>query len=143
MFSPSRDQARELFFDTWSRYRQGEPLEPMQRIALGAILLHPEYQALLDQPERYRDRDYRPETGQLNPFLHLSLHLAVSEQLSIDQPPGIRAAFERLHSAHGDEHGALHDLLECLAETLWQAQRTGQAPDQNAYLDCLRQRGTK
>jgi hypothetical protein len=74
----------------------------------------------------------------MNPFLHLSLHLAIAEQLAIDQPVGIRAEYERLVAARGDEHEALHAILECLGETLWQAQRLGGAPDEAAYLDCVR-----
>ena len=89
------------------------------------IALHPEYHALLEAPERHLDRDWRPESGDVNPFLHLSLHLAVAEQLAIDQPPGIRAQFERLRAARGDEHAALHAVLECLGEVMWQAQRHG------------------
>jgi len=140
MFAPTRNQARQFFFDTWARYRRGEALEPLQRTVLDAILLHPEYHALLDRPDDLRERDYLPEAGDLNPFLHLSLHLAVSEQLSIDQPRGIRALFTRLRATLGDEHDALHAVLECLGETLWQAQRLGQAADETAYLECLRRR---
>jgi hypothetical protein len=139
MFAPTREQVRRFFADTWARYRRGEPLEALQHTALETILLHPEYHALLER-EDSRERDYTPEAGTLNPFLHLSLHLAVSEQLSIDQPRGIRAQFERLQAALGDRHEALHAVLDCLGETLWQAQRRGLAPDEAAYLDCLRRR---
>jgi len=140
MFAPSREQARRFLFDTWRRFRAGEGLSGLERTALDAILMHPEYQPILDAPERYLDRDYLPEAGAPNPFLHLSLHLAVAEQLSIDQPPGIRAEYERLTCALGSEHDAAHAVLECLGETLWQAQRVGGAPDQTVYLDCLRRR---
>jgi hypothetical protein len=140
MFSPSRDQARQFFFDSWRKYRAGETLSGLEAVALQVILLHPEYHALFDDPERNLDRDYAPEHGALNPFLHLSLHLAIEEQLSIDQPSGIRAAFERLRAKTGDEHDAKHALLECLAETIWQAQRGNTAPDQALYLECLEQK---
>ena len=140
MFNPSRDQARRFFFDSWRKYRAGETLSGLEAIALQVILLHPEYHALFDNPERNLDRDYAPEDGALNPFLHLSLHLAIEEQLSIDQPPGIRAAFARLCAKIGDEHDAKHALLECLAETLWQAQRANAAPDQALYLECVEQK---
>ncbi len=140
MFNPSRDQARRFFFDSWRKYRAGETLSSLETIALQVILLHPEYHALFDAPERNLDRDYAPEHGALNPFLHLSLHLAIEEQLSIDQPPGIRTAFERLRAKTGAEHDAKHALLECLAETLWQAQRANAAPDQTLYLECLEQK---
>jgi hypothetical protein len=86
------------------------------------------------------ERDWTPEDGAMNPFLHLSLHLAIEEQLSIDQPPGIRAAFESRLRQDGDRHAALHALLECLGEMLWQAQRDRRPPDGVAYLDCIRRR---
>lgn len=140
MFSPSRDEVRQFFFDTWSRYRRGESLSALQTQALQVILLHPEYHPLLDDPQTHAGRDYGPESGTLNPFLHLSLHLAVEEQLSIDQPHGLRAAFERLASRHG-EHDARHAVLECLGETVWEAQRSGQPPDEAAYLECVARRG--
>ena len=140
MFTPSREQARRFLFDTWQRFRAGEALSGLERTALDAILMHPEYHSILDTPERYLDRDYQPEAGATNPFLHLSLHLAVAEQLSIDQPPGIRAEYERLKRALGAEHDAVHAVLECLGETMWQAQRLGGAPDEKVYLECLRRR---
>ena len=104
------------------------------------IALHPEYHTLLEDPERHLERDYVPEAGAVNPFLHLSLHLAVAEQLAIDQPAGVRAHFERLRGLLGEEHAALHAVLECLGETLWQAQRLKAAPDERVYLDCLERR---
>jgi len=143
MFNPSRDEARRHFFDTWRRYRAGETLSELEKVTLRVISLHPEYHALLDNPERHLDHDYLPEDGGLNPFLHLSLHLAVEEQLSIDQPRGIRAHFERIALATGSEHDARHALLECLAETIWQAQRANTAPDQTLYVACLEEKFRK
>ena len=140
MFTPSRDQARQFFFETWRKYRAGETLSGLESVALQVILLHPEYHALLDDPERNLDRDFIPEHGEINPFLHLSLHLAIEEQLAIDQPPGICAQFERIAAATGSAHDAKHALLECLAETIWQAQRANTAPDQALYLECLGQK---
>ena len=138
MFNPSRDQARSFFFDTWEKHARGEALSPLETAALEVILLHPEYHALLADRARNQSRDFGPESGGMNPFLHLSLHLAISEQLSIDQPPGIRASFEALAAKLSSEHDAKHRLVECLAETIWQAQRLGTAPDQDAYLECIR-----
>lgn len=140
MFNPSRDEARRHFFDTWRKYRAGETLSDLEQVTLRVISLHPEYHALLDNPERHLDQDYLPEDGGLNPFLHLSLHLAVEEQLSIDQPRGIRAHFERIALATGSEHDARHALLECLAEVIWQAQRSNTAPDQTLYVACLEEK---
>ena len=138
MFDPTRDQARRFFFDSWRKYRAGEALAGLEVVALEVMLRHPEYHDVLDDPERFLERDYRPEDGQANPFLHLSLHVAIEEQLAIDQPTGIRAEFERILAARGDRHDALHVVLECLGETVWQAQRARTAPDGAAYLECLR-----
>jgi hypothetical protein len=140
MFNPSRDQARQFFFDTRRKYRAGETLSDLEKIALQVIALHPEYHALLDDSERHLGRDFTPDDGGLNPFLHLSLHLAIEEQLSIDQPPGIGAHYQRILRKSDSEHDAKHVVLECLAETIWQAQRANTAPDQALYLACLEQK---
>ena len=140
MFTPSRDDARRFLVEAWAKYRAGAPLSGLEQKAAALIAMHPEYHRVLEDPERHVARDYGPEGGEVNPFLHLSLHLAVDEQIGIDQPPGLRAEYERLRAARGDDHAALHDVLECLGETLWQAQRLGAAPDAQAYLDCLRKR---
>ena len=134
MFNPTREQVREMFFETWRKYRAGEPIAGIETIALDVVLAHPEYHAALDDPERTRDRDYVDES---NPFLHMSLHLALEEQLSIDQPPGIAARFAELLARTGERHEALHEALECLAETVWRAQRDNAPPDAAAYLECL------
>lgn len=137
MFSPSRDEARRFLIDAWAKYRAQAPLTDLEKLAAGLIALHPEYHATFERPDAFADRDYAPEAGDVNPFLHLSLHLAVAEQLAIDQPPGIRAHFERIRSARGDEHAALHAVLDCLGEVVWHAQRHGTPPDAQLYLDCL------
>jgi hypothetical protein len=139
MFNPSREQARDFFFGTWRKYRAGAPLAGAEALALDVILLHPEYHALLGDPGRARDRDFQDES---NPFLHLSLHVALEEQLSIDQPPGVARLFDRLLAAKRDRHDALHCAIECLAETVWRAQRDGRAPDGDAYLRCLLSAGS-
>ena len=89
MFNPSRDEARRFFFDTWRKHKASETLTDLERMTLAIMLLHPEYQAILDAPERYLEREWLPEDGQTNPFLHLAMHLSIEEQLSIDQPSGI------------------------------------------------------
>jgi len=137
MFNPSREDVRRFFCDAWRKYRLGEPLAGLEQTALEVIALHPEYHALLEDPDRTAAREYSPEGGELNPFLHLSLHLAIEEQLAIDQPRGIRTRFGDLVAATGSEHDAKHAMLECLGETVWEAQRTGRAPDEQDYLECL------
>ena len=137
MFNPSRDQARQFLFDAWRKRREGALLTPLEDLAVQLIEKHPEFHDQLGNPERYQDKDYAPEHGETNPFLHLMLHLSIEEQLSIGQPHGIRAHFERLTRHFGSEHDAQHRIMECLGEMIWQAQRTGTAPDAAVYLACL------
>jgi len=137
LFNPSRDQVREFFFGLWAKSRSGEALTPLESMALAIAMEHPEYHEVLGDPERYREREWPPERGETNPFLHLSMHLAIEEQLSIDQPPGIREAVRRLAAKHDSEHDAKHAVMDCLAEIVWQAQRNGVAFDNAAYLACL------
>jgi hypothetical protein len=137
MYAPSRDEARRFLVDAWARYRASQPLTALEQIAVTIVARHPEYHALLEDAGRHIDRDYAPALGETNPFLHLSLHVAVAEQLAIDQPPGIRAHFERLAASRGDEHAALHAIVDCLGETLHDAQRRGASPDAAVYLGCL------
>ena len=140
MFNPSRDQARDFLFDVWAKHRAGAPLTPLEAMALDVVVQHPEYHAFLENRERYLERDWKPEGGETNPFLHLMMHLAIEEQASIDQPPGLRAALEALARRHDSPHAARHDVMDCLAEVIWNAQRHGSAFDNAAYLDCLKRK---
>ena len=115
----------------------------LETVALAIALLHPEYRAVLDDSERYRDQEYFPELGETNPFLHMSLHMALEEQLSIDQPAGVAARFANLLSHTGDRHAALHEALECLAEMVWRAQKDAAPPDAAAYLENLEKRSRR
>jgi hypothetical protein len=142
MFNPTRDQSRQFLFDAWEKHRAGTVLTPLESLALSIVVEHPEYHAVFDNRERYLDRDWKPEGGETNPFLHIAMHLAIEEQLSIDQPPGIRAMVEALTARLG-EHAARHEVMECLAEMVWQAQRNAVPFDNAAYLDCVaRRRGS-
>ena len=137
MFNPTRDQARLFFIDAWAKFQRHEPLTDMEALVVEHIGRHPEYHAIVAAPERYREREWLPELGETNPFLHLSMHLAISEQLSIDQPAGVKERYEKLRAALSDEHDAQHQVMDCLAEMIWTAQRYGQPPDGVAYLACL------
>lgn len=137
MFNPSREQARRFFCEAWRKDRERLILEGAEAIAADLIREHPEYHALLEKPEAAVEQEFTPEGGQMNPFLHLSLHLAIAEQISIDQPPGIRAAYQRLRQRL-EVHDAEHAIMECLGETLWHAQRNGGAMNSEEYLECLR-----
>lgn len=139
MFNPTRDQSRQFLFDVWEKHRAGHVLTPLESLALAIVVEHPEYHAVLEDRERYLGRDWKPEGGEANPFLHIAMHLAIEEQLSIDQPPGIRAAVEGLAAKQG-AHAARHEVMECLAEVVWQAQRNGAPFDNTAYLDCIERR---
>lgn len=132
-----RAQMRAVFFQAWKKFRNAEPLEGVEKIIVQVAAQHPEYHALLEQPEQYREHDYAAHSEQSNPFLHMGMHIAIEEQLSIDRPPGVRACFERLVKQTGDDHSARHRMLECLSDALWQARQTEGAPDERAYLACL------
>ena len=141
MFNPSRDQVRQFFCTAWKKHLERLPLVGAEVAAADIAARHPEYHALLADSAGALEKEWTPEGGQMNPFLHLSLHLAIHEQVSIDQPPGIRAAFETLR-VRLDPHAAEHVLLECLGETIWQAQRNGQAMDAAAYVDAVRRKAS-
>ena len=138
MFNPTRDEVREFFFGVWAKGQAGADLSALEAMAFAVVLEHPEYHEVLGDPERYRDRAWTPEGGATNPFLHLSVHLAIEEQLSIDQPPGIRAIVGDLERKHGNAMDARHAVMDCLVEQVWQAQRNNVAFNNEAYLDCLR-----
>lgn len=137
LYQPTRDQARQFLFDTWDKYQQKESLTDLESIALEVILMHPEYHAILDAAETNLEQNYFPEMGETNPFLHLNLHLSVIEQVQINQPIGIKERYNHLLAHYQDPHDAQHVLLECLAETIWQAQREQKPLDSQHYLDLI------
>ena len=141
MFNPSREQVRQFFCETWSKHRANAVLTPLEAIALDWIHQHPEYHADLESQDALTAQ-YQVEQGKTNPFLHLSMHLAISEQISIDHPRGIRAAFETMSAKLG-EHAAAHEIMECLGQVVWESQRLGKALDSDAYIELIRQRATK
>ncbi|SDK81227.1 protein of unknown function [Methylophilus rhizosphaerae] len=140
LFNPSRDEVRQFFFDAWQKFRQQQALTDLEKMAVGIMHAHPEYHTLLDQPEHYLQQAYYPEMGETNPFLHMSLHLSIQEQISINQPPGITQAYGKLCTRYREEHEAQHALLECLAETIWLAQRNQTGLDATHYLQLIEQR---
>ena len=138
LFKPSREEVRAFFFETWSKRQSGQVLTPLENVASDWIAEHPEYHAQLT-PDAAQT-DFPPDDGRVNPFLHLSMHLSISEQYSINQPPGIRAAIDELAARLGSPHRAHHEVMECLGEMLWTAQRNHVAPDAVRYLECIRRR---
>ena len=137
MFAPNQNDVRRFFCETHAKQRQGLPLTPMEAIAGEWIDLHPEYHADLADVDAALAAQYTVEGGKSNPFLHLSMHLTIEEQLSIDQPRGIKQAVELLAAKRGSMHDAQHEVMECLGEMIWASQRSGLPPDGHAYLDCV------
>lgn len=136
--SRTRAELRELWIEAWRKRRLGLPAEPLEAELADVAGEHPEYHAVLEGGLETLGRDWTPDEGQSNPFLHLGLHVAVREGISTDRPPGIAAVAQALRARLGSGHEAEHRLLECLAETLWEAQRAGLPPDQDAYLEKAR-----
>ena len=140
MFNPSQEEVRRFFCNVYAKGRSGQPMEALETIASGWIDQHPEYHADLADADAAVARVYDGQDGRENPFLHLSMHLSISEQVQIDQPRGIRAAHEALVARLGSPHAAQHALMECLGRMLWESQRSGRPPDGEAYLECARRR---
>jgi hypothetical protein len=142
MFTPSQHDVRRFFCEAFKKQRSGEILTPLEAIARDWIMQHPEYDDILSDVDAALTAEFPVEQGQSNPFLHLSMHLSITEQISIDQPQGIRSAFTLLAQSRG-EHEAHHEIMECLGEMLWQSQRSGQPPDGLAYIDAIKRRATR
>ncbi len=140
MYSSNRNDTRQAFFDAWKKMQDGLPLTALEAIIADVIRLHPEYHGLLERGPEVLDKDWLPEGGEANPFLHMGMHIAIREQLSIDRPAGIRIAYAALMKQTGDVMQTEHTMLECLGETLWRAQRENRLPDEEAYLGCIKAR---
>ena len=132
----SRDDLRRSYAEAWRKHQARLPLAPLEALIADVIALHPEYQALLRDTEAAVGFEPSAQDAH-NPFLHMGLHIAVREQLSIDRPPGVRALHAQLTSRRG-EHDAEHVMIDALAQTLWQAQRDARAHDEQAYLPLVR-----
>jgi hypothetical protein len=142
MFQPSQLDVRRFFCATHARQRDGLPLEPMQSLAARWIDEHPEYHADLADEAAAVAAVYTVEEGRTNPFLHLSMHLSIEEQIAIDQPTGLRQAVGLLAARRSSLHQAHHEVMECLGEMIWASQRSGLPPDGQAYLEAVRRRAT-
>ena len=130
----SREQLRQMYLATWRKFRAQEPLQPLEKQVAAVITEHPEYVAWLETGREILVRDFPPEDGRENPFLHMGMHLAIREQSSTNRPPGFADLHRRLCEHYGNSHDAEHALLAPLGETLWEAQRAGRAPDEADYL---------
>jgi hypothetical protein len=136
--SYTRDQLRQTYTEAWKKHLQRSPLSPLEALIVDVLELHPEYQRIVERLDDALELETSAAGGAENPFLHMGLHLAVREQVSIDRPPGVRELHRALQAATGDAHGAEHALMEALGETLWEAQRNGRAPDELHYLALAR-----
>lgn len=143
MFAPSHEDVRRFFCDAWKKYRTGEPMEALETLAAGWVAEHPEWHADLADADAAVARVYPEGAPGGNPFLHLAMHLSISEQCSIDQPPGIRQAVELLAARRGDLHAAHHEVMECLGQMLADAQARGGMPDGDSYVACVQRRATR
>jgi hypothetical protein len=133
MFSNDRNELRQVFFAAWGKHQQQLPIEPLEAQLIEIMLLHPEYHHILNDPENFQAENFDAE----NPFLHLSLHLAIREQVSTDRPAGIKEFYKTLCQKTGDALVAEHQMMDCLADILWQAQQSGTMPAEEVYLASL------
>jgi hypothetical protein len=143
MFAPSQHDVRSFFCAAFRKHREGSPLTPLEALAVDWIAEHPEHHADLSEEASALTATFDVEGGKTNPFLHLSMHLSISEQVGIDQPRGIKQAFELLRARLGSAHEAQHEVMECLGEMMWTSQRSGLPPDGERYIDCVRRRATR
>jgi hypothetical protein len=138
LFGQDRNQLRQMYIDSWHRRQTNQPLEPLQTLIADVVAQHPEYQSMLEDQDRALSHDYIPEQGETNPFLHMGMHIAIHEQLQTGRPAGIVESYQRLVAKLGDTHEAEHQMMECLGQVMWEAQRSGKMPDDQEYLHCLK-----
>ncbi|MDI1237024.1 MAG: DUF1841 family protein [Polaromonas sp.] len=143
MFTPSQADVRRFFCSVYAKARSGQALEAIEIIASQWLDEHPEYHADFADADAAMEKMYDVEGGRTNPFLHLSMHLSISEQCSIDQPRGIRQAVELLTARRNSLHDAHHEAMDCLGQMVWESQRAGRPPDGDAYLACVQRQATK
>ena len=143
MFEPSQADVRRFFCSVYAKWRDGQPMDALETLASQWVAEHPEYHTDFSNVDAALERMYEVKDGKTNPFLHLSMHLSVSEQCSIDQPRGIRQAVELLTAKRDSLHDAHHETMDALGQMIWESQRSGRPPDGHAYLDAVRRRATR
>jgi hypothetical protein len=135
IFGQDRNEIRKMYADAWEKHCENTPLTPLDSQIAAVIEMHPEYHDEVTSDDL--DKDYTPDGGKTNPFLHMGLHLGIREQVSTNRPPGIGSVLASLTAHYGDAHTAEHRMIDCLAETLWEAQSQNKAPDEQKYLERL------
>jgi hypothetical protein len=143
MFEPSQADVRRFFCSVYAKWRDGQPMDALETLASQWVAEHPEYHADFSDVDAALERMYEVKDGKTNPFLHLSMHLSVSEQCSIDQPRGIRQAVELLTAKRDSLHDAHHETMDALGQMIWESQRSGRPPDGQAYIDAVQRRATR
>lgn len=136
-FGNDRDSLRRHYLSVWEKAKQQQPLTPLERIIAEIIFEHPEYHELLEKGEKNLDKDWLPEGGEANPFLHMGMHIALTEQIQTDRPIGIRDVYQ-VFRLREEAHAVQHRMMECLGEALFHAQKTAGVPDEQDYLQCLK-----
>lgn len=136
IFGQDREELRRMYADAWEKSVAGRPLSPLEAQIASVVEEHPEYHGEVTAEDL--GKEYTPEGGQTNPFLHMGLHLGLREQVATNRPAGIDEVYQRLVARSGNPHAAEHEMIDCLAETLWEAQSQGRAPDEQQYLERLR-----
>ncbi len=139
IFGNDRTALRRFYAESWRKLCADQPLEPLQRMVAEVVREHPEYHAYLAEDDEALERDFTPESGQTNPFLHMGMHIAIREQLATQRPTGVVEAYRALLGKLHDPHETEHRMMECLGQMLWQAQQNNTAPNENDYLECVRQ----
>lgn len=137
MFGQDRTELRQMFFTAWKKHLNKQLMEPLEAVVAKIIELHPEYHNLLEDQD-VLDKDYTPEMGETNPFLHMAMHISIQEQLSTKRPTGIEQLHQSILNKNKDPHGTEHLMMECLGKMLWEAQSQNRTPDENDYLNCLK-----
>ena len=143
MFNPSQADVRRFFCSVHAKGAGGQPMDALETLAGQWLQEHPEYHGDVADGDAAVTRIYQGDDGKTNPFLHLSMHLSISEQCSIDQPLGIRQAVELLAARRNSLHEAHHEAMECLGQMLWESQRAARPPDGLAYVECVQRRATR
>jgi hypothetical protein len=138
MFVQDRNDVRSHFLSVWEKFTHKQQLEALEQLILDVILSHPEYHDALNKGRKSLEVDYSPEAGVINPFLHMSMHIAIKEQIDTDRPAGIRQLCLKLFEVSKDQHQIEHKIMECLGESLWLAQRNNCMPDEDAYMESVR-----
>ncbi len=137
LYGDNRDELRRIYVRAWQKRLSPQDAEPLEQQLIAIIAMHPEYHALLEDEGRALGWEPSGSEGESNPFLHMGMHMAIHEQLATNRPAGLQQAHQQLQARCGDTHQADHAVMECLGQTLWEAQSRGTAPDETAYLACV------